>query len=143
MCKNIEVDGPLMTRHRELGLWTRRAYQQGHSLSHSMMTLAQSILHLLSYVMLSMPQTGFISCVQMQLSCIAAMQGPSNATLVLAHCSASHLLGNCLPLTSHTGPPPWAAHVASHESLSFRLLQLADARSRERRNPDTKEFIIW
>merc|ERR1719461_64854 len=91
-----------------------------------------------------MPQTGFISCVQMQLSCIATMQGPSNATLVLAHCSASHLLGNCLPLTSHTGPPPCAAHAASHESLSTTgtLRQSADARSRERRNPDTKEFII-
>merc|ERR1719270_3348431 len=70
------------------------------------------------------------------------MQGPSNATLVFAHCSALHLLGNCLPLTSHTGPPPWAAHAASHESLSFMLLQLADARSRERRNPKMNELFV-
>ena len=109
MCKNIEVDGPVMTRHRELGRWKLKGLPAGacpitfHDdfgaihlalklkarfdftskfLTYSHETNWTTQLTLLSYVMLSMPQTGFISCVQMQLSCIAAMQGPSNATLV-------------------------------------------------------------
>ena len=29
MCKNIEVDGPVMTRHRELGRWKLKGLPAG------------------------------------------------------------------------------------------------------------------
>ena len=66
--------------------------------------------------------------------------------LTAAHLSAVHLLGNSIPLTAHTGLfPSSAMQFASQVSLSsatLRLLEVADARRKERSKLATNDLIV-
>merc|ERR1719323_2182653 len=132
MCKNIEVDGPIMTRHRELGRWKPKGLPAGafpitfhddFGAIHLALVVICDIVH---------------AADGLHLLC---------ADAVVLHCRYARAFKRHFSLCALLGvapvgelPPVDVAHGASHESLSagtLRLLQLADARSRERINPDT------